>query len=107
MANPASPSNRYFDPAAFSNPAYGEFGTGPGKWEELRAPAGHYEDLGIMKRFTVGPVRAQLRFELLNLFNRHYFGWPNTGIGSDMFGQMTSPGYSPPRQGQISLRFDW
>lgn len=107
MANPASPSNQYFNPAAFSNPAYGEFGTGPGRFEELRAPGGAYEDLGIMKRFTVGPVRAQLRLELLNLFNRHYFGWPNTDIGSDLFGQMTGPGWSTPRQGQVSIRFDW
>jgi hypothetical protein len=107
MANPSAPQNRYFNPAAFSNPGYGEFGTGPGKFEQLRAPGGAYEDLGIMKRFTVGPVRAQLRFELLNLFNRHYFGWPNTDIGSDLFGQMTSPGYSTPRQGQLSVRFDW
>jgi hypothetical protein len=107
MANPANPSNRYFNPAAFSNPAYGEFGTGPGRFEELRTPGGAYEDLGIMKRFTVGPVRAQLRFELLNLFNRHYFGNPNTDIGSDLFGQMTTTGYSTPRQGQLSVRFDW
>jgi hypothetical protein len=106
LANPASASNRYFNPAAFSNPAYGELGTGPGKWEQLRRPGGAYEDLGIMKRFTLGPVRAQLRLELLNLFNRHYFGWPNTDIGSDLFGQMTTP-TGTPRQGQLMLRFDW
>ena len=106
IANPASPSNRHFNPAAFSNPAYGEFGTGPGKFEELRAPGGAYEDLGIMKHFTIGPVRAQLRLELVNLFNRHYFGWPNTDIGSDVFGQMTST-TGTPRQGQVSIRFDW
>jgi hypothetical protein len=106
MANPSSPQNRYFNPAAFSNPAYGEFGTGPGKFEQLRAPGGAYEDLGIMKRFSLGPVRAQLRLELMNLFNRHYFGWPNTDIGSDLFGQMIST-TGTPRQGQLSLRFDW
>ncbi len=106
MANAASPSNRYFNPAAYSNPAYGEFGTGPGRFEELRAPGGAYEDLGIMKHFTIGPVRAQLRLELVNLFNRHYFGWPNTDIGSDLFGQMTST-TGTPRQGQLSIRFDW
>jgi hypothetical protein len=106
MANPASPSNQYFNPAAFSNPAYGEFGKGPGRFEELRRPGGAYEDIGIMKHFTIGPVRAQLRLELVNLFNRHYFGNPNTGIGSDVFGQMTST-TGTPRQGQLSIRFDW
>jgi hypothetical protein len=59
-----------------------------------------------MKHFTIGPVRAQLRLELVNLFNRHYFGNPNTGIGSDVFGQMTST-TGTPRQGQLSIRFDW
>jgi hypothetical protein len=59
-----------------------------------------------MKRFTLGPVRAQLRLELLNLFNRHYFGNPNRDIGSDLFGQMTTPTGNP-RQGQLMIRFDW
>ena len=63
MANAASPSNRYFDPAAFSNPATASSAPAAGRGRScVRRPA-MYEDLGIMKRFTVGPVRAQFRFE--------------------------------------------
>jgi hypothetical protein len=107
MATPDAAANGYFNPAAFSNPAYGEFGEGPGRFEELRSHGGAYEDFGLMKYFTIGPVRAQLRLELINLFNRHYFDNPITDIGSPLFGQVISTGDSTPRQGQVALRFEW
>jgi hypothetical protein len=107
MANPDAAANSYFDPSAFSNPAYGEFGEGPGRFEQLRSHGGAYEDFGLMKYFTIGPVRAQLRLELINLFNRHYFDNPITDIGSPQFGQVISTGGSTPRQGQVALRFEW
>jgi hypothetical protein len=107
MANPDASANRYFDPSAFSNPGYGDFGTGPGRFEQLRSHGNAYEDFGLMKYFTIGPVRAQLRLELINLFNRHYFDNPVTDIGSPLFGQVISTGYSTPRQGQVALRFEW
>jgi hypothetical protein len=106
QSNQNSPNNRYFDPKAFSNPAYGEFGKGPGRFEELRSFGAAYEDLGLMKGFSVGRVRAQLRLELLNLFNRHYFSDPITNIGSPQFGQVISTSGSP-RTGQVSVRLDW
>jgi len=106
MANPGAGGNSYFDPSAFSNPAYGDFGTGPGYFEELRSHGAAYEDFGLMKYFTIGPVRAQLRLELINLFNRHYFDDPVTDIGSPLFGQVISTGGTP-RQGQVALRFEW
>jgi hypothetical protein len=33
--NPSDPTNRYFDPQAFSNPAYGPLGRRPGRFAEL------------------------------------------------------------------------
>jgi len=106
-ADPADPANRYFDPRAFSNPAYGELGTGPGRVEALRGFGGAYEDLGIIKDLSLGRVRAQLKLEVINLFNRHYFSDPVTQLGSPYFGQVTGMGSQSPRQGQVGLRFDW
>jgi hypothetical protein len=107
MGNPGVASNRYFDASAFSNPAYGDFGQGPGRFEQLRSFGGAYEDLGLLKTFSIGSrVRAQLRLELINLFNRHYFDDPITDIGSEYFGQVISTGGTP-RQGQVALRFEW
>jgi hypothetical protein len=106
-AKPADPANRYFDPRAFSNPAYGELGTGPGRFEQLRGFGNAYEDLGIVKEFAVGHVRAQVKLEVINLFNRQYFADPDTRVGSPNFGQVTTLGWQPPRQGQLGIRFDW
>ncbi|MGE0865265.1 MAG: carboxypeptidase regulatory-like domain-containing protein, partial [Vicinamibacterales bacterium] len=78
--DPGDPANRYFDPRAFSNPAYGELGTGPGRIEALRGFGAAYEDLGIVKAFALGRVRAQLKFEVINLFNRRYFADPVTQL---------------------------
>ena len=106
-AKPTDPANRYFDPLAFSNPAYGELGTGPGRFEELRGFGNAYEDLGIVKEFSLGHVRAQVKFEVINLFDRQYFADPDTRVGSPNFGQVTTLGWQPPRQGQLGIRFDW
>ena len=106
-ADPGDPANKYFDPKAFSNPSYGELGTGPGRVEALRGFGGAYEDLGIIKDLSLGRVRAQLKLEVINLFNRHYFADPVTQMGSPYFGQVTGMGWQSPRQGQIGLRFDW
>lgn len=106
-ANPSSPANRYFNPAAFSNPPYGHLGAGPARLAELRGFGGAYEDLGILKDFRLGRYTAQVRFELMNVFNRHYFADPDTNLGSPYFGQVTGLGWQTPRQGQLGLRFTW
>jgi hypothetical protein len=105
--NLADPGNTYFDKAAFSNPAYGDLGEGPGRFEQLRGFGGAYEDLGIVKDFRVGRYTAQLKFELINVLNRHYFGNPELNMASPYFGQVTGMGWQSPRQGQLGLRFQW
>jgi hypothetical protein len=103
----ASPANRYFDPKLFSNPAYGEFGTGPGYFKQLRWFGAAYEDLGIMKNISIGDrYNLQIRFELINVFNRHYYSDPVTDIGNAMFGQVVST-TGAPRQGQLGIRFEF
>jgi hypothetical protein len=107
IAKPGDAGNRYFDPKAFSNPAYGEFGKGPRFFEQLRTFSRTYENLGLLKNFrVVGRSRAQIRFELINIFNRKYFSNPVTAIANPNFGNVISL-TGEPRQGQIGLRFEW
>ena len=93
--NPAKlsdPANQYFNPKAFANPAYGELGTGPARLSSLRGFGGAYEDLGIIKDIRFGRYTAQVKFELINVLNRHYFADPETNVGSPYFSQVTSLG---------------
>jgi hypothetical protein len=73
----------------------------------LRGFGGAYEDLGIVKDFRVGRYTAQLKFELINVFNRHYFAKPEINIAGPRFGQVTGMGWHSPRQGQVGVRFQW
>ncbi len=107
IAKPGDAGNRYFDPKAFSNPAYGEFGKGPRFFAQLRTFGRTYENLGLLKNFRVmGRARAQVRFELINIFNRKYFSNPVTAIANPNFGNVISL-TGEPRQGQVGLRFEW
>jgi hypothetical protein len=108
--NPETPSaaaNQYFNPAAFSNPAYGDLGTGPARMADLRGFGGAYEDLGVTRDIRFGGVSAQVRFEMINVFNRRYYADPESNLGSPFFGQVTSFGWQTPRQGQVGLRLRW
>ena len=104
------PNGMYFNPAAFSNPAFGQFGNQPRLYDNWRTWGFANEDLSILKHFGFGPegrFRLTLRAEFFNVLNRHYFGQPVTDITSPYFGHITSmAGYSP-RQGQAGLRFDF
>jgi hypothetical protein len=105
--NPGAPGNLYFDPSNFSNPPYGEFGEGPGRFEQLRGFGFSGEDLGLMKNFTFGNrYRLQVRLELINVFNRHSYVDPVTDISSPSFGYVPSA-TGEPRKGQIGLRFEF
>lgn len=107
QANPDAAGNRYFDPGAFSNPPYGELGEGPGQFAQLRGFGGVYEDFGIMKNVRLSNrYRIQIRFEMINVFNRHYFANPLTDIDSPLFGQVNST-TGQPRQGQLGIRLEW
>jgi hypothetical protein len=111
FSNKAAAGNAYFDPNLFSNPAWGEFGSGPMYVSQLRGFGRAYEDLGIMKNFRFGAdgrFRLQFRFEFLNMFNRHYFANPDTNIGrkATTFGRVINLTGSP-REGQIGARFEW
>jgi hypothetical protein len=107
IARPSDAGNRYFDPNTFSNPAYGEFGKGPRFFEQLRTFSRTYENLGLLKSFRIARrARAQVRFELINIFNRKYFSDPVTAVSNPNFGNVISL-TGEPRQGQVGLRFEW
>ncbi len=106
-SNTADPGNMYFNPAGFSNPAYGDFGNS-GPWVAgLNTFGTAYENLAAYKDFKIKErMKLQLRGEFFNVFNRHYFDNPNTSLGSTYFGDVMTVGGSP-RVGQLGLRFEW
>lgn len=105
---PNTPGNRYFNPAAFSNPEGYKLGNGKSLYSELRGFGYAGEDLSLMKHIKVAEdVGIQLRAELLNVFNRHYFANPNTRMdNASTFGYVTATTGNP-RNIQFALRIDW
>lgn len=106
-ASQADPNNRFFNPKTFANPERGDFGNAPRFLNQLRGFGAAYEDLGILKNFTImEKFRFQIRAEFLNIFNRHYFDNPTTDMNSPYFGQVVSS-TGTPRQGQLGARFEF
>jgi hypothetical protein len=99
------PGNLYFNRAAFSNPQNFKLGNGKRRYEELRGFGWASEDIGLLKYwFFAETVNLQFRAEFINVFNRHYYSNPNTGLGN-----MTNFGYvtgmtGTPRNIQFGLR---
>jgi hypothetical protein len=103
-----SPANLWFNPAAFANPTNHKLGNGLRRYDTLRGPGYSNEDLGVLKYWHF-KERANLQFraELLNVFNRHHFANPNTGLGNATnFGYITGMTGSP-RNIQLGLRLGW
>jgi hypothetical protein len=62
-----------------------------------------------MKNFRITErLKGELRGEFFNAFNRTQFGWPDTGLSSNTFGQDngTAPGFTP-RNVQLGLRLNF
>jgi len=108
--DPGAAGNLYFDPANFSNPAYGDLGSVPMYRSDFRGFGWSNEDVMLLKNFRFAErFRVQFRFEMYNIFNRHHFRDPNTNIGNPSgqpFGYVTGIAGSP-REGQIGARFEW
>jgi hypothetical protein len=101
-------ANQYFPKTIASNPAYGDFGSGPARIGALRGFGIKHEDVSLLKEmfFHENRFRLQLRVEFYNIFNRHSFANPNTNLSSPLFGFV--PGVSStPRTGQFGLRFEF
>ena len=96
---------RWFDTSQFSvTPAF-QFGNAPRVMPNLRADGVKNLDLSIFKnnRFHNGKWNAQLRLEAFNVLNRVQFGNPNTQVGNNNFGVVSSQANAP-RQMQMAVK---
>lgn len=100
---------RWFNTAAFSQPAAFTFGNAPRWLTNVRFSNANNVDAALIKNLAITErVKAQLRGEFFNALNRTQFGWPDTNIASATFGQNngTAPGFTP-RNIQIGLRINF
>ena len=110
LSNLNDPSNTDFAKSSFiATSAQNPFGNTPYNWNHWRwnsQPA--QESLSATKHFALGSgerYQAALSAQFFNLFNRHYYGSPDTGMSDTTFGQTTS--VSGNRIGQVSARIQW
>jgi len=97
---------QWFNVNAFSKPAPFTIGSAPRRITQFRQDGVHSADVALMKNFVVRePVKLQFRVEFFNLTNTPQFSAPNTSVGSNTFGQVTSQGNSP-RQIQFGLKLN-
>jgi hypothetical protein len=83
--------NEWFDPAAFSAPAVGVWGTFP--HNGLRGPGRDNWNVSLFKSFMLSESRGsrlELRLETFNTWNHTQFNSVSTGLGSNNFGAVTS-----------------
>ena len=64
------PTATWLNPAAFSSAPAFTFGNAPRTITELRTPGQYNVDGVFLKNFSFGTKQAQLKLEMLNLFNR-------------------------------------
>ena len=105
--NPADPTSRYLNAAAFVQPANGVFGDVPAVIPWLRQPLQLSEDVALSKEFRFGRTdkRAfEFRGSAFNVANRHLLGGLNTSITSAAYGQFSNPQSNQPRNIEFSLR---
>ena len=109
------------NPAAWSDPAAGQWGTSAAYYNDYRSARRYDEQLGLGRVF---PLREKMsltiRAEFFNVFNRTYLNSPDStnalatqtvnasGQVVSGFGRInTGSTYGPPRNGQIVARFQW
>ena len=93
---------RWFNTAAFAQPAAGSFGTS-GR-NILRGPGVNNLDLAAFKNFELGKgTRVQFRLESFNTLNHTQFNGVSTNLTSSNFGVVTSA--RPGRINQLGLKF--
>jgi hypothetical protein len=106
LANLGAPSNTFLNKSQFSHPNALEFGTASQYFGGVRTFASLSEDFGIRKNFQIREgIRAQIRAEFLNAFNRHMLGSVQTDVRNPLFGQVTAANGN--RTVQLSARFDF
>lgn len=98
--------DEYFNVAAFSQPAPYTFGDVPRTLPTLRGPGLKTLDVSADKTFhIVDQLNLQFRAEAFNALNNPNFGIPNTTLGSQTFGVITSA--NPMRIMQFALKLQF
>lgn len=99
--------NRWFNTACFQQPAPFTFGNVSRTMPNLRQDSLTNWDFALFKNFGLGErLKMQLRGECFNLFNTPQFGAPNTSLGSQNFGIVTSQA-NQPRLIQVAAKLIW
>ncbi len=97
--------NKYFNTAAFSQPATYTFGNMSRTSGYLRNPGLRNLDISLFKQFSVTErFKAVLRGEAFNAFNTPAFSGPDTNVSSATFGGNISSQVNSPRQIQVALK---
>ena len=96
--------DRYFDTSVFTTNNPFTFGNAPRVMPDLRAPGLRNFDFSAFKNFPLKErLRLQFRAEFFNIFNTPQFGFPDTGLNSNTFGQISSQA-NLPRDIQFALK---
>lgn len=94
----------FVDPNAARNGGAYQLGTLPRVESELRLNGFKNEDVSLIKNTPVSEhIDLQLKFEMLNVFNRHAFGVPSLSPTDTLFGVPTNT-LTTPRNSQITAR---
>jgi hypothetical protein len=104
-----NPNSSLFNAACFADPGDQIPGNAPRYFGNLRGDGIHNLDLSFTKQFTIKESKTlQLRGEFFNFTNTERFAFPDLGVGSATFGDVTSsaPGFSP-RVFQFGMRFQF
>ncbi len=104
LANPTI--DRWFDTAAFSNPAGYTYGNVSRTLPDVHTDSVYNMDLSLFKNFAISErYKLQFRAEAFNISNTPTFGEPGRAINAATFGVVTATAFSPkPREVQLALR---
>ena len=100
-------TDRYFNPAAWTDPGPLQFGNAVRRDGTARGFPTYSEDINIFKVFPMTDLK-RMRFEasIGNLFNRRLFCDPNTNWSAGSFGSINTQ-CNQPRSVQFATRFDF
>src|SRR5208282_219336 len=116
QVGPRSSGIQFFNPAAFTVPAAGTFGTTTRN--EFYGPAFRTVDFSLIKTTPIAEkVRLQVRIEVFNIFNILNLASPDANIADATFGAALSTnatstgapgiGSGEPLNAQIALKLIW
>lgn len=97
--------DRWFNTAAFAQPAPFTFGTGTRTYPDVRGPKIKRVDLLLSRLQKYGRSAIELRVEAQNVFNTPAFGEPVSSLTDPNFGRIIAAGGQ--RRLQLGLRFQF